>query len=319
MPCLADHTPSHDFRHGNASGERRTTLVLALTVIVMAVEIVAGHLTGSMALLADGWHMGTHAAAFAITVFTYRYARRHARDLRFSFGPGKVGALGGFASAMLLGIVALYMAWESVLRLLRPEPIAFDQAMLVAALGLLFNLFGAWLLGSGHDHGSGHAHGHGHGHGHGGDGHHDLNLRAAYLHVLADALTSVVAIAALLGGKYLGWNWLDAAVGLLGAVLISRWAYGLVRDTSTVLLDREMDNPVAAEIREAVESDGDSRLTDLHLLRVGLGQYAVVATIVTHADRTAAEYRERIAIHEELVHFNLEVARCRCSHAPTCT
>lgn len=311
MPCLADHTPSHDFRHGNASGERRTTLVLALTVIVMAVEIVAGHLTGSMALLADGWHMGTHAAAFAITVFTYRYARRHARDPRFAFGPGKVGALGGFASAMLLGVVALYMAWESVLRLLRPEPIAFDQAMLVAVIGLLFNLLGAWLLGAGPDHG-GPSHGHGHGHGHGGDGHHDLNLRAAYLHVLADALTSVVAIAALLGGKYLGWHWLDAAVGLLGAVLISRWAYGLVRDTSTVLLDREMDNPVAAEIREAVESDGDSRLTDLHLLRVGLGQYAVVATIVTHHDRTAGEYRERIAIHEELVHFNLEVARCGC-------
>ncbi len=317
MSCLAAHAHSHDFRHGNPSGESRTTLVLALTVVVMAVEIVAGHLTRSMALLADGWHMGTHAAAFAITVFTYRYARRHARDARFSFGPGKVGALGGFASAMLLGVVALYMAWASVLRLLRPEPIAFDQAMFVAVIGLLFNLLGAWLLGSGHNHGGGHSHGHGHGNG--GTGHHDLNLRAAYLHVLADALTSVIAIAALLGGKYLGWHWLDAAVGLLGAALISRWAFDLVRETSTVLLDREMDNPVAAEIREAVESDGDSRLTDLYLLRVGLGQYAVVATIVTHSDRTAAEYRERIAIHDELVHFNLEVARCGCSHAPTLT
>lgn len=310
MPCLANHSTSHDFRHGNPSGESRTTLVLALTVVVMVVEIVAGHLFGSMALLADGWHMGTHAAAFAITVFTYRYARRHAGDPRFSFGPGKVGALGGFASAMLLGVVALYMVSESVQRLLRPEPIAFDQAMLVAVVGLLFNLLGAWLLGSGRDHGGGHSHGHGHGHG--GSGHHDLNLRAAYLHVLADALTSVIAIAALLGGKYLGWNWLDAAVGILGAVMITRWAFGLVRETSTVLLDREMDNPVAAEIREAVESDGDSRLTDLHLLRVGLGQYAVVATIVTHTDRTAAEYRERICIHDELVHFNLEVARCDC-------
>ncbi|MFT3828452.1 MAG: CDF family Co(II)/Ni(II) efflux transporter DmeF [Opitutaceae bacterium] len=312
MPCLAEQPPSRDFRHGNPSGERRTTLVLALTVVVMIVEIVAGHLFGSMALLADGWHMGTHAAAFAITVFTYRYARRHAGDPRFSFGPGKVGALGGFASAVLLGAVALYMVAESILRLLRPEPIAFDHAMVVAIAGLVFNLLGAWLLGSGHDSAGGHSHSHGHGHGHGGAGHHDLNLRAAYLHVLADALTSVVAIAALLGGKFLGWNWLDAAVGVLGAAMISRWAFGLVRETSTVLLDREMDNPVAAEIREAIESDGDSRLADLHLLRVGIGQYAVVATIVSHQDRSAAEYRERIAIHAELVHFNLEVARCSC-------
>ncbi|HLP00436.1 MAG TPA: CDF family Co(II)/Ni(II) efflux transporter DmeF [Opitutaceae bacterium] len=312
MPCLADTTPSHDFRHGNAAGEHRTTIVLVLTIVVMRVEIAAGHLFNSMALLADGWHMGTHAAAFGITVLAYRYARRHARDPRFAFGPGKVGALGGFASAMLLGVVAAYMVWESVLRLLHPAPIAFDQAMLVAIIGLLFNLFGAWLLGHDHEHDGGHAHGHsGHSHGHS-SGHHDLNLRAAYLHVLADALTSVFAIAALLGGKYFGWNWLDAIVGIVGAVLISRWALSLVRETSTVLLDREMDNPVAAEIREAVESDGDSRLTDLHLLRVGIGQYAVLATIVSHQNRSADEYRARIAIHEELVHFNLEVARCPC-------
>lgn len=312
MPCLADRPPVHDFHHGNAAGEHRTTIVLVLTIVVMLVEIAAGHLFNSMALLADGWHMGTHAAAFGITVLAYRYARRHARDPRFAFGPGKVGALGGFASAMLLGVVAAYMVWESVLRLLHPAPIAFDQAMLVAIIGLLFNLFGAWLLGHDHEHDGGHAHGHGgHSHGHS-SGHHDLNLRAAYLHVLADALTSVFAIAALLGGKYFGWNWLDAIVGIVGAVLISRWALSLVRETSTVLLDREMDNPVAAEIREAVESDGDSRLTDLHLLRVGIGQYAVLATIVSHQNRSADEYRARIAIHEELVHFNLEVARCPC-------
>ncbi len=315
MTCLAENRPSHDFRLGHAEGERRTAIVLALTVVVMVIEIVAGHLYGSMALLADGWHMGTHAAAFGITVFTYRYARRHAHDPRFAFGPGKVSALGGFTSALLLGGVAVFVAWESVTRLLHPETIAFDQAMLVAAFGLLFNFFGAWLLGHGdsHDRGAEHAgHTHGSGHGHGGGQHHDLNLRAAYLNVLADALTSVFAIAALLGGKYLGWNWLDAAVGLAGAVLIARWALSLVRDTSTVLLDREMDNPVAAEVREAVESDGDSRLTDLHLLRVGMGQYAVFATIASHTGRTTAEYRERIRIHEELVHFNLEVTHCDC-------
>jgi len=317
MPCLAESHPSHDFRLGHAEGERRTAIVLALTVVVMAIEIVAGHLFGSMALLADGWHMGTHAAAFGITIFTYRYARRHASDPRFSFGPGKVGALGGFTSALLLGGVAVFVAWESVTRLLHPETIAFNHAILVAAFGLLFNFFGAWLLGHGahaHSHDEGHSHGHGNesGNTHGDAAHHDLNLRAAYLHVLADALTSVFAIAALLGGKYLGWSWLDAAVGLAGAVLIARWALILVRETSTVLLDREMDAPVAAEIREAVETDGDSRLTDLHLLRVGLGQYAVFATIVSHTGRTAAEYRERIRIHEELVHFNIEVSRCDC-------
>jgi cation diffusion facilitator family transporter len=314
MSCLADAPINHDFRHGHAEGERRTLIVLMLTVVVMGIEIVAGHVFGSMALLADGWHMGTHAAAFGITVFTYRYARRHERDPRFAFGPGKVGALGGFTSALLLGGVAVFVAWESIERLLSPSTIAFDQALLVAAFGLLFNLFGAWLLGhaDSHDHGDAPAsHTHGGGHSHGGE-HHDLNLRAAYLHVLADALTSVFAIAALLGGKYLGWNWLDAAVGLAGAVLIARWSLSLVRDTSTVLLDREMDNPVATEIREAVESDGDSRLTDLHLLRVGLGQYAVFASIVSHTGRTTAEYRERIQIHEELVHFNLEVTRCDC-------
>lgn len=309
--CLHHWKQSHAFRHGDASGERRTLIVLALTVVVMAVEVVAGWAFRSMALLADGWHMATHAAAFGITLLAYRYARRHAADERFSFGPGKVSALGGFASALLLGMVALAMLWESVQRILQPETIAFDEALLVAAIGLVFNLFAAWMLaGSAGSaqlpaHG-GHGHGHGHGHGPG----RDLNLHAAYIHVLADALTSVFAIAALLGGKHLGWMWLDALVGILGALVISKWAVGLVRDTSRVLLDREMDVPVVDEIREAIESDGDSRIADLHVHRVGLDQFAVIVTVVAHTDRTPEEYKQRLRIHEELVHFNIEVNRC---------
>ncbi len=303
--CLQQWTQSHEFRHGHASGERRTWIVLALTLVVMVVEIVSGLVFRSMALLADGWHMGTHAAAFGITLAAYTYARRHARDERFSFGPGKVGALGGFTSAILLGVVALAMIWESIERLRFPQVIAFDQAMLVAVGGLVFNLFGAWMLGGGNDAaGSGGSHGHGHGRGR------DLNLHAAYMHVLADALTSVFAIGALLGGKFMGWTWLDAAVGILGAAVIARWAIGLMRETSRVLLDREMDVPVVEEIREAIESDGDSRVADLHVHRVGLDQFAVIVTVVVHADRTPEEYKARLRIHEELVHFNIEVNRC---------
>ena len=307
--CLHRWKQSHDFQHGDATGERRTLVVLALTLVVMAVEIVAGLLFKSMALLADGWHMATHAAAFGITVLAYRYARRHTADERFSFGPGKVGALGGFASAILLGIVAVAMLWESVERMLHPEAIAFNEALLVAAVGLVFNLVAAWML-SGAAGGStpGHSHGHGHGHSHGHG--RDLNLHAAYIHVLADALTSVIAIAALLGGKYMGWAWLDATVGVLGGLVISRWALGLIRDTSRVLLDREMDVPVVEEIREAIEGDGDSRIADLHVHRVGLDQFAVIITVVAHADRTPEEYKQRLRIHEELVHFNIEVNRC---------
>lgn len=307
--CLHRWTQNHEFRHGHASGERRTQWVLGLTLVVMVVEIIAGSVFRSMALLADGWHMGTHAAAFGITLLAYVYARRHARDERFSFGPGKVGALGGYSSAVLLGVVALAMIWESIDRLRHPQVIAFDQAMIVAVGGLLFNLLGAWLLGSAGSDGSAAAHshgGHGHGHGHGGD----LNLRAAYMHVLADALTSVFAIAALLAGKFAGLSWLDAVVGILGAVVITKWAVGLMRETSRVLLDREMDVPVVEEIREAIESDGDSRVADLHVHRVGLDQFAVIVTVVAHVERTPDEYKERLRIHEELVHFNVEVNRC---------
>ena len=306
--CLHRWTQTHEFTHGHASGERRTRWVLGLTLLVMAVEIAAGSVFRSMALLADGWHMGTHAAAFGITLLAYTYARRHARDERFSFGPGKVGALGGFTSAILLGVVAIAMVWESIDRLRHPQVIAFDQAMIVAVGGLAFNLFGAWLLGGGGEKPPGaHQHG-GHGHGRGHDG--DLNLRAAYMHVLADALTSVFAIAALLAGKYAGWSWLDAVVGILGAIVITKWALGLMRETSRVLLDREMDVPVVEEIREAIESDGDSRIADLHVHRVGLDQFAVIVTVVAHVERTPDEYKQRLRVHEELVHFNIEVNRC---------
>lgn len=308
--CLQQWTQRHDFRCSAATGERRTIIVFVLTLIVMVVEIVAGMTYGSMALLADGWHMSTHAAAFAITIFAYVYARRHTADPRFSFGPAKVGALGGFTSAILLIVVALAMAWESVQRILHPQPIAFSHAILVAFIGLLFNLLSAWLLGHEHHHGHDHGHDH-HGHAPGHDNQHgDLNLRAAYLHVLADALTSVFAIGALLGGRHFGWQWLDAAVGIVGALVITKWAVGLMRDTSRVLLDREMDLGVVTEIREAIESDGDSRIADLHVQRVGINQFAVVATVVAHADRTPNDYKDRLRIHDELVHFNIEVNRC---------
>ena len=304
---------THIFDDGNPAAERGARLVMWITLAMMLTEIVAGLVFNSMALLADGWHMATHAFAIGLSAFAYAMARRFANDGRFAFGTWKIEILASFTSALFLLAVATAMVWESVQRWLHPESISFDQALVVAAIGLGFNLLSAWLLGHGHGHGHDHAHsegGHDHAHEHGGSGE-DLNLRAAYVHVLADALTSVFAIVALLAGKYAGWAWLDALVGLLGAIVIGKWAIGLLRETGLILLDSEMDQPVVREIREAIEGDGDSAVADLHVQRVGVGQFAVVATIVTHRARTAEEYRERLCVHEELVHFNLEVQHCR--------
>ena len=304
---------SHDFDTGNASGERGTRRVVLLTATMMAGEIAAGWLTNSMALLADGWHMGTHVTALSITAFAYWYSRRHAADPRFAFGTWKVGVLAGFSSAVILGVVALYMAYESVVRVMNPLPISYDQAIVVAVIGLAVNLLSAWLL-HGHEHDPDQlAYGHDHGHHHG-DGYHDLNLRAAYLHVLADALTSVLAIVALFGGKLFGWAWLDPVMGIVGAAVITHWAVGLLRQTSRVLLDREMDDPVVQEIRDVIEGDGETVVVDLHVWRVGPGKFACIVGLVTARPEQPDHYKHRLRVHEELVHITVEVHQCQGDH-----
>ncbi|HEY0855461.1 MAG TPA: CDF family Co(II)/Ni(II) efflux transporter DmeF [Albitalea sp.] len=331
-PHAHDLTPwqhDHRFDAGNRRGEARTRWVLAITLVTMAAEIGAGWWTGSMALLADGWHMGTHALALGVAAAAYALARRHAGDSRFSFGTWKMEVLGSFASALALGMVAIGIVIESALRLWRAEPIDIRTALMVALIGLAVNLLCAWLLhgageGHAHDHGGAqkphdhadaddehaHEHGHGHeGHHHGGRGH-DLNLRAAYVHVLADALTSVLAIGALAGALWFGWAWLDPLVGVLGAVVIAVWAVGLLRESSAILLDREMDHPLAHHIREDIESDGDAKVADLHVWRVGRDQFAAIACVVADRPQTPSVYRERLARHRQLVHLSLEVNRC---------
>jgi cation diffusion facilitator family transporter len=314
------HRHHHRFGQDTLVAERRTRLVVAITAAMMLVEIVAGWLSNSMALLADGWHMGTHVAAFAITLYAYAYSRRHADDPRYSFGTGKVGVLGGFGSGVLLLVVAALMAIESLQRLLQPGAIHFDEALLVATIGLAVNLACALLFRDiGHGHAHAHDHDHGpHGHDHGGHDHahlsaqgQDLNLRSAYLHVLADALTSVAAILALLGGKFLGWAWLDPVMGLAGSAVITTWALGLLRETSVILLDRTPGHSdLPEEIRKAVEGDGDSLVTDLHVWQVGAGQFAAIVGIAAHRPRSADDYRTRLAMHEELVHVSIEIGLC---------
>jgi cation diffusion facilitator family transporter len=308
-----DH--DHAFNPGNPLGERGTRRVVLLTAIMMVVEIVAGWLTNSMALLADGWHMGTHVAALGIAAFAYWYARRHANDPRFAFGTWKVSVLGGFASAIVLVIVALYVIYESIARLVQPLAIEYNEAIIVAAVGLVVNLLSAWLLQGHHHHGEEeHEHHHEHEHDHNHSHHHDLNLRAAYLHVLADALTSVLAIIALFGAKLLGWTFLDPVVGMVGACVIVSWALGLLRQTSRVLLDREMDAPVVAEIREVIESDDDAVIVDLHVWRVGPGRFACIVGLATANPEPPEHYKERLRIHEELVHITVEVHHCPGEH-----
>ena len=311
----------HQFDSGNRRGEARTRWVLVVTLVTMVAEIAGGWWTGSMALLADGWHMGTHALALGVAAAAYALARRHAGDTRFSFGTWKIEVLGSFASALVLGLVAIGIVFESVLRLWRAEPIAIQTALLVAVIGLVVNLLSAWLL-HGADDGHGHSHEHDHDHepharhdhshgdavhAHGG---HDLNLRAAYVHVLADALTSVLAIGALVGALWLGWWWLDPLVGVLGALVIGVWAIGLMRESAAVLLDREMDHPLTQNIRDEIEADGDAKVADLHLLRVGRAKFAAIVCVVADVPLAPAVYRDRLARHAELVHVSVEVNRC---------
>jgi len=296
----------HDHRFGAdapTGGERRTRWVVGITLAMMAGEIAAGTLYGSMALLADGWHMGTHAAALGVTLFAYVYARRHAGDARYTFGTGKVGALGGFASALGLAVVALLVLGESALRLASPVAIRFDEAIAVAALGLAVNLACAWLLRD-HEHGHEHLeHRHEHEHHH----HRDHNLRAAYLHVMADALTSVLAIAALAAGRGLGWTWMDPVMGVVGGLVIARWSVALLRETSRVLLDGEVSEARRLAMVRAVERAGEDRVADLHVWRVGPGHLAAIVSVVSRSPRAPAHYRALLAGFDDLAHVTVEV------------
>lgn len=317
--------------------ERRVWWVIALTAGMMVVEIIAGNLYGSMALVADGWHMSTHAGAMLITALAYGYARRQARNPRFTFGTGKLGELAGFASAIVLALIALIIGWDSLARLVDPVPIRFDEAIAIAAAGLLVNLVSAWLLkddhghahghgGHGHDrdhdhgHGHGHDHDHGHAHSHASPSHayvpaaahahpqrsHDNNLRSAYVHVLADALTSVLAIAALLAGRSYGWLWADPAMGVVGALVIARWSWGLIRDSGTVLLDATpQSGKMRRDIEQALDA-GDGEIADLHVWQVGPGHYAAIVSLVTRHPRDSAFYKAKLAHIAGLSHLTVE-------------
>ncbi len=286
----------HDFLHGHAQGEKRVYMVLGLTLITMVVEIIAGLVFNSMALTADGWHMGTHAAAFGITIFAYRYARRNAENPRFSFGTGKVSVLGGFASAIALGVVAVLMAGESAHRLVDPRPIRFNDAIFVAVIGLAVNLVSAFLLKEDHHH-------HGHDHGH----HHDHNLRAAYFHVLADALTSVTAIIALTLGRFFGWVALDPIMGIVGSLIIARWALGLLNDTSGILLDASVADETRESIRAAIEDNTDSNIKDLHVWAVAPGHLAVILAVESKQPCQPSDVKALLSGIPQLLHVSVEV------------
>jgi len=295
----------HRWQHSHAfgqdtrrPGERRTLIVIAITAVMMVVEIAAGILFGSMALLADGLHMASHATALSINAFAYVYARRHARNAEYSFGTGKVNALGGFSGAILLAMFALLMAGESIDRLLHPIEIVFNQAIVVAVLGLVVNGMSMFILGVKDPH-----------HGHAGHSHHDLNLKSAYLHVMADAMTSVLAIVALLVGKYFGFVWMDPAMGIVGAFLVARWSVGLLRSSGGILLDRQGPESVRHQLRESIEADGDSRVAEIHLWSIGPSIYAAVIVVVAHNPETPDRYKERIPQGFGVVHLTVEVHR----------
>jgi len=306
---LSDWVHDHVFDESSETAERSTRLVMWITAAMMVLEISAGWLYNSMALLADGWHMSSHALAIGLSAMAYLTARTYAKDPRFAFGTWKIQVLAGFASALFLVSVAVSMVIGSLERLISPQAIEYPEAMVVGVLGLLVNIVCAVLLGRAHHHDRGPGHGHAHEHGaHGAHGHPDLNLKSAYLHVVADAFTSVLAIVALAGGWWFGWSWLDPVMGIVGAVMVAWWAKGLLLETGKVLLDREMDHPVVAEIKEVVTSDAQSQVADLHVWRVGQKVYACAVTVVTR-DRalTPALVRERLAVHEEIIHSTIEI------------
>jgi cation diffusion facilitator family transporter len=304
---LSAWTHSHVFDSGSHAAERGTRAVMWITAAMMVVEIWAGWWFNSMALLADGWHMSSHALALGLSAFAYVAARRYARDERFAFGTWKIEVLAGFASALFLLGIAILMAVASLERLIVPQQVHFREAIAVAMVGLSVNVVCALILGRAHDHrGKVHAHQ---------EHAHDLNLRSAYLHVIADAATSILAMVALVGGLLLGLTWLDPAMGIIGAILVARWAWGLLRDTSRVLLDREMDHPVAAEIRKVVatlDRTKTTRIADLHLWRVGKARFACILSLVTHdPSMTPNRVKAGLSEHEELAHVTVEIHQCR--------
>lgn len=304
---------SHVFDKGNPLAEKYTRWAVLLTVMTMVAEIVGGWRFNSMALLADGWHMSSHALALGLSVLAYAAARRYADDSRFAFGTWKIEILASYTSAILLIGVAGLMLFQSVERLISPSPIRYDEAIALALIGLLVNLICAWLLRDNHSHGhQHHAHEHhphdsaSHGHSH----HHDLNLRSAYVHVVTDAATSALAIIALMGGKYFDATWLDPMMGIVGAALVAIWAYGLLRDAGRILLDAEMKSPVVSEIRDVIAAlPGPTVLTDLHVWRVGKGKFACLVSLATTADLSPDAVRQNLSIHDELVHVTVEVNR----------
>ncbi|MDK9777635.1 MULTISPECIES: CDF family Co(II)/Ni(II) efflux transporter DmeF [unclassified Vibrio] len=294
---------SHDFVSHNQKGEKRTLYVLILTVTTMVVEIAAGTMFGSMALLADGWHMGTHAAAFCITLFAYHYAKQNAHNDRFSFGTGKVSVLGGFTSAIALGIVALMMMVESIHRLFNPESIQFNEAIMVAVIGLVVNLASMLLLQDHHHHGHDHHDHHSHDHEH--EHHHDHNLTAAYFHVLADTLTSLLAIVALIVGKFYGWVWLDAMMGIVGAIVIGKWTLGLMKQTAPVLLDESINKSYRDEITETLTPYAE--IVDLHIWKVSGHHYSAAIALKNHSDKTLDEFKQLLSKFDKIHHLTLEV------------
>lgn len=295
---LARWKHSHSFgQDQKRAGEFRTFIVIAITAAMMVVEITAGLTYGSMALLADGLHMGSHTVALGINAFAYVYARRHAHNARYSFGTGKVNTLGGYTGAILLAVFAALMAWESVQRLITPVSIAFNQAIFVAVLGLIVNGASVFILGANHEH---HEHDHDH-------HHHDHNLKSAYLHVLADALTSVLAIFALLIGKYYGAIWMDPLMGIVGAILVARWSIGLLKSTSRILLDEQGSEAIQDAIRDKIEQQGENRIVDLHLWTVGPGIYSLIISIVSKSPQNPGHYRSLLPTHLHLHHVSIEV------------
>lgn len=326
---MTDHAHSIDpFQHDHvflgrhhARNERKTWGVIALCTAMMAAEIGGGVLFGSMALIADGLHMSTHAGALLIAALAYTYARRHALDRRFAFGTGKLGELAAYSSALILGMIALLIGYESVSRLIHPVQISFNQAIPIAVLGLGVNLLSAWLLRDDHEHTHDHDHAHGHAHDHAHDHHHeeerghkhDLNMRAAYVHVLADAAVSVLAIIGLTSGRFLGLNWMDPVMGIIGMLVIANWSWGLLRAAGGVLLDMTGSPRLASDIRAKLEQGAD-RVADLHLWRLGPGHNAVIATVVTAAPTPASAYKARLADVEGLSHVTIEVELCPESH-----
>lgn len=309
---------SHRFLDARAAEhQRRTEWVAILTLVTMVVELIFGYLTGSMALLADGWHMGSHVAALGIAAFAYRYARRQSDNSRFTFGTGKVGALGGYTSAVFLILMALPMAWESLLRLWQPQAVAYDEALGIAVLGLLVNMASAWLLG-------GHAHTHAprshendhpphdHDHDHDHPSGHDHNLEGAFMHVLADMLTSVLAIAALLGGRHFGWRALDPLMGLVGAGMILAWGSRLIRAAGRTLLDAEDHSALRRAIVAAIEAHPDHKVVDLHVWRLGPEDCACIVSILSHTPEATETYKRELLALPGIAHVSVEINRCPC-------